>query len=90
MLCKLGMVLGALCFQEHWQKTSQCSPSLALTELPSSLYGDEGLSGMARRIGVERGLFLTLPVELNTKHIVFSPRFFQEMLQELRGVTCSA
>lgn len=65
------------------------SPSLALIELPPSPYRDEGLSVMAR-IGGERGLFLTLLVELKANSSVFSPRLFQEMLHKLRGVTCSA
>ena len=76
-------------FRSIGRKASQRPPSLALIELPPSPYRDNGLSGVAR-IGGERGLFLILPVELNTKSIVFSPRFFQEMLHELRGVTCSA
>lgn len=36
MLCKLGMVLGALCFQEHWQK-SQSVLSLISCECAISL-----------------------------------------------------
>lgn len=76
-------------FNSNGGKASQHSPSLALIELPPSPYRAEGVFDIAR-IGGEKGLFLTSLAELNTKSVVFSPRFFQEVLDELRGVTCSA
>jgi len=71
-------------FRSIGRKASQHSPSLALIELLPSPYRGKGLFGVVR-VGREGELFLTLPVELNTKSIVFSPRFFQEMLHELQG-----
>lgn len=71
------------------RKARQHPPSLALIGLPPSPYRADWGFGIART-GGERGPFLTSLAELNAKSVVFSPRFFQEVLHELRGVSCSA